>query len=141
MPPLTHRNLPHLRELMRTLPLVSRSRRSMAYATIPAVPKLVLVDDEADDAPFVRFTRVVAGAGRPVERCELDMSELTREDVVEPVDALMGAPDGIKELWVVLSLQATRWVFSLGGPSRSPPCFRATSAISLTAAREQTSAD
>ncbi|BGP43598.1 hypothetical protein JCM10449v2_007639 [Rhodotorula kratochvilovae] len=54
IPPLMRRNLPHLRELMKTWPLVSRAWKAWAYAKVPVVPKLVLENAKTDQATFDR---------------------------------------------------------------------------------------
>ncbi|BGP43600.1 hypothetical protein JCM10449v2_007641 [Rhodotorula kratochvilovae] len=112
IPPLTRKNLPHLRELMKTWPLVSRAWKAWAYAKIPVVPKLVLRDAETDQAMLDRSLAAVAASGRAVKRFEVDIGEWMAADVTD--HELRDFNKDIEELWITLPLHDSEWLLLPG---------------------------
>ncbi|BGP43605.1 hypothetical protein JCM10449v2_007646 [Rhodotorula kratochvilovae] len=103
IPPLTRKNLPHLRELMKTWPLVSRAWKAWAYAKVPVIPKLVLSDAETDQATLDRFRAVV--------RFEVDVEVWEAAEVT--ADMLREVAKDAKALWVTLPQGDYEWLLEL----------------------------
>ncbi|BGP51817.1 hypothetical protein JCM10450v2_007773 [Rhodotorula kratochvilovae] len=111
IPPLMRRNLPHLRELMKTWPLVSRAWKAWAYAKVPVVPKLVLENAKTDQATFDRFLAAVADSGRVVKRFEVDLAGWDEQSI--SIDRLRDFLGHAETLWLAPPEDEYEWVFDL----------------------------